>query len=143
MKQASDFALPDQTGTVRRRADFAGQWLVLYFYPQDDTPGCTTEACSFRDAREVLLEKGLQVVGISTDSVASHAAFAAKYHLNFPLLADEGGKVVVAYGAKGLMGAKRKTFLIDPAGEVVREYPKVTPEGHAEEILRDFEEAAS
>jgi len=138
MKPASDFSLPDQAGAVHSLADFAGRWLVVYFYPQDDTPGCTTEACSFRDTYGALQERGLSVVGISKDSVESHAKFAEKYHLNFPILADESTKVLKAYGAWGL-GHGRMTFLINPAGLIAKEYPKVTPEGHAEAILRDFE----
>jgi peroxiredoxin Q/BCP len=151
MAQARDFSLPDQTGATRHLADFAGGWLVVYFYPEDDTPGCTTEACGFRDYAADLREQGLQVVGISPDSVASHAKFAAKYHLNFPLLADESRETLKAYGAWGPKqsfghhheGVLRKTFLINPAGEIVREYPNVTPEGHAELILKDYKEMRS
>lgn len=117
-----------------------GSWWLVYFYPQDDTPGCTTEACEFRDAYGELEREGLKLVGVSTDSVESHAKFAEKYHLNFPLLADEKAEMSAAYGAKGLLGAKRMTFLVNPAGEIVKEYPKVTPKGHVMEILRDFRE---
>jgi peroxiredoxin Q/BCP len=138
MQKAPDFKLPDQTGRVHTLSEFAGKWLLLYFYPQDDTPGCTAEACAFRDDYDVLREKGLTVVGVSGDSVASHAKFAEKYHLNFTLLADEGRKVAETYGAKGLLGVKRMTFLINPEGEIAKEYPKVSPEGHSAQILRDF-----
>ncbi|MEO7617712.1 MAG: peroxiredoxin, partial [Candidatus Saccharibacteria bacterium] len=85
---APSFSLPDQTGAIRSLTDYAGKWLIVYFYPKDDTPGCTTEACSFRDEYDYLQEKGLSVVGISKDSVESHAKFAEKFTLNFPLLAD-------------------------------------------------------
>lgn len=147
MTQAPNFNLPDQTGNMHALKDYAGKWLILYFYPADDTPGCTTEACSFRDDYAILKEKGLEVLGVSKDSVASHAKFAEKYHLNFPLLADESKEVHEAYGAWGrkkmwgkeYMGTTRKTFLINPQGEVAKEYPKVNPVGHSEAILKDFE----
>jgi thioredoxin-dependent peroxiredoxin len=147
MMTAPQFSLPDQTGATRSLPDFAGKWLVLYFYPEDDTPGCTTEACGFRDWREQLEARGLRVVGMSPDDVASHARFAKKYGLNFPLLADVGHSVIEAYGAwgpkraygKDYVGVTRKTVLINPEGEIAREYPKVKPEGHAEQILADFE----
>lgn len=138
MPKAPDFTLPDQTGRLHSLADYAGQWLILYFYPQDDTPGCTTEACAFRDDYAVLREKGLEVVGVSSDSVDSHAKFAEKYHLNFTILADEPGDVTRAYGANGLVGTKRMTFLISPDGEIAKEYPKVTPQGHSAQIMTDF-----
>jgi peroxiredoxin Q/BCP len=148
MQKAPNFSLPDQDGRVHGLDDYAGKWLILYFYPEDDTPGCTTEACSFRDDYAQLQEKGLAVAGVSKDSVASHAKFAAKYNLNFPLLADESKAVMEAYGAWGprsflgkkYTGATRKTVLINPAGEIAHEYPKVTPAGHAAQILKDFEE---
>ncbi len=144
--KAPDFSLPDQSGTIRSLSDYAGQWLVVYFYPKDDTPGCTTEACSFRDEYAYLQEQGLHVVGISKDSVKSHAKFADKYRLTFPILADEDHAVIEAYGAWGpkkfmgreYMGISRMSFLIDPAGEIAKEYPKVTPKTHVGEILRDF-----
>lgn len=138
MRPAPTFSLPDQTGTTRKLSDYAGSWVILYFYPQDDTPGCTIEACAFRDDYAELTAQGLQVVGVSRDSVASHAKFAEKYKLKFTLLADVQGAVVEAYGAKGLLGVKRMTFLIDPAGHIAKEYPKVTPKGHSAELLQDF-----
>jgi peroxiredoxin Q/BCP len=146
MTPAPDFTLPDQTGTNRSLSDYAGQWLVVYFYPKDDTPGCTQEACSFRDSYAELAAAGIQVVGISKDSVASHAKFATKYRLNFPLLADPTGATIEAYGAWGPKsmfgkhydGIIRSTFLVNPAGQIVKEYPKVTPKDHAGQILRDF-----
>lgn len=144
--KAPNFSLPDQTGATRSLADYAGGWLVVYFYPADDTPGCTTEACSFRDEYDYLQEQGLSVVGISKDSVKSHAKFAAKYNLKFPLLADESVETIEAYGAWGPKsmfgrdydGIIRMTVLIDPQGEIVKTYPKVTPKGHAIAILNDF-----
>jgi peroxiredoxin Q/BCP len=148
LKNAPDFTLPDQTGADRSLADYAGGWLVVYFYPKDDTPGCTVEACEFRDDFDRLKERGVSVVGISKDSVASHAKFAAKFNLNFPLLADESTTTIQAYGAWGPKkfmgreydGISRMTFLINPAGQIAKEYPKVTPKGHAAEILRAVEE---
>ncbi len=148
MKKAPEFSLPDQAGTIRNLSDYAGKWLVVYFYPKDDTPGCTTEACSFRDEYEYLQEQGLNIVGISKDSVKSHAKFADKYNLKFSLLSDESGEAVNAYGAWGkkkFMGREydgilRKTFLINPSGEIAKEYPKVAPKEHLGEILKDFAE---
>ena len=145
---APNFSLADQTGTLRKLTDFAGQWVILYFYPKDDTPGCTTEACSFRDEYEFLKSKGLNIIGVSKDSVASHLKFANKYHLNFPLLSDPGATTIKAYdawGSKKFMGRtfegiRRQTFLIDPAGEIVKSYPNVSPKGHALQILEDFEQ---
>lgn len=150
MTTAPDFNLPDQTNTDHKLADYAGKWLVLYFYPEDDTPGCAAEACAFRDDLEILTEKGLSIVGVSKDSVASHAKFAEKYNLNFPILADESKSVQEAYGAWGMkkmfgreyLGTIRKTFLINPAGEIAKEYPKVNPIGHSAAILKDFEKLA-
>jgi len=147
MQKAPDFSLPDQNGALHSLADYAGKWLVLYFYPEDDTPGCTIEACGFRDDSDVLRAKGLKVVGISKDSVASHAKFADKHRLNFTLLSDESKQVMEAYGAWGrqknygieYVGARRKTFLINPDGEIVKEYPKVIAAGHSGRVLRDFE----
>lgn len=143
---APQFTLPDQHGKIHSLEDYKGTWIVLYFYPKDDTPGCTKEACNFRDAFQVLQEKGVQVLGVSKDSVESHRKFAEKYHLNFPLLADVDSAVSKAYGAwdahqfMGLPGILRKTFLINPEGEIVKEYPKVDPLKHAEEILIDFDD---
>lgn len=144
--QAPDFNLPDQTGKFHKLADFKGKWLLLYFYPKDDTPGCTTEACSFRDASGDYKKLGVQVVGISKDSVKSHTKFAEKYKLNFPLLSDESGDVIKSYGAWGeksmfgkkYMGILRNTYLINPKGEIEKTYEKVKPELHSEEILKDL-----
>src|SRR5437868_4582014 len=113
--KAPDFTLKDQRGTTHSLQDYAGQWIVLYFYPKDDTPGCTTEACSFRDARAVIAELGNAVViGVSKDTVASHKQFANKYQLDFTLLSDPTHATIEAYGAWGMLGTKRNTVLIDP-----------------------------
>lgn len=140
---APDFALPDETGTPRTLKDYAGQWLVLYFYPKDDTPGCTIEACSLRDARDELTALGAQVVGVSKDGINSHDSFKAKYSLNFSLLSDESGQTIEAYGAwgkkmYGQFGVLRKTFIIDPTGMVRKVYGRVVPVGHGEKICTDL-----
>lgn len=148
MQKAPDFALPDQDGVIRRLADYRGSWLVLYFYPKDDTPGCTAEACEFRDAREVLTGYGAVVVGVSKDSVRSHKRFEEKHALTFTLLSDPKHEVIEAYGAWGpkkfmgreFLGTKRMTFLISPDGAIAREYPDVTPKEHVAQILRDLTE---
>ena len=124
-------------------ADFRGKPVVLYFYPRDDTPGCTVEACSFRDEHTQLQKKGAVVLGVSTDPLKSHDKFAAKFNLPFPLLVDEDRKIVQAYGVWGektFMGRKfdgvhRVTFLIGPDGTIRKIWPKVKPEGHAAEVL--------
>jgi peroxiredoxin Q/BCP len=145
--KAPDFTLPDQNNVMHSLSDYAGKWLVVYFYPKDDTPGCTKEACSFRDGRDYLEEKGLTVLGISKDTVASHRKFVDKYDLNFTLLADPETTTIKAFGAWGLKkmmgreyeGIKRTTYLINPDGEIVKTYENVKPEDHAVQILRDFE----
>ncbi|WP_243090227.1 thioredoxin-dependent thiol peroxidase [Thermus neutrinimicus] len=139
---ASDFALPDQEGRIHRLSDYRGKWVVLYFYPKDDTPGCTKEACGFRDRMGDLQELGAVVLGVSADDVQSHKRFAEKYGLNFPLLADPERQVITAYGAWGRKklygkeyeGILRQTFLIDPEGRIAKVWKKVSPEGHAEEV---------
>ena len=140
---APAFSLPDQAGKTHALADYAGRWLVLYFYPKDDTPGCTTEACNFRDDIVRIRKLGAEVVGVSVDDVASHAAFAQKHSLPFPLLADEGGAVAASYGAlRDLMVmkmAKRVTFIIDPTGRVAQRYLDVDPKAHAAEVVADLE----
>jgi peroxiredoxin Q/BCP len=147
MKQAPNFSLPDQDGQQHSLSDYHGHWVVLYFYPKDDTPGCTTEACSFRDERDAIAEFGNAVViGISKDSVKSHKKFADKYGLDFTLLSDESGETIKAYGAWGkrsmygreFMGIIRSTVLINPEGNIAKEYPKVDPKKHAAEIINDL-----
>lgn len=133
---APDFAAPDQEGRVRTLAEFRGRHLVLYFYPVDDTPGCTAEACGFRDSAGELARAGVQVVGVSTQDAASHARFAGKLRLAFPLLADTDKRICKAYGALGLLGvAKRVTFLVGPDGRVERVWEHVRAHGHAREVL--------
>lgn len=143
MKTAPDFSLTDQDGNIKTLADYAGTWLVLYFYPKDDTPGCTVEACSLRDANDDLIAAGAQVVGISKDDTDSHRKFKAKHQLNFTLLSDPEGKTIEAYGAWGKKmfgreGILRKTFIIDPAGIIRKVYGRVTPAGHGTQVLQDL-----
>ena len=135
--KAFNFSLPDQTGKVYKLSDHLGKWVVLYFYPKDDTPGCTKEACGFRDASQLFKEKGVIILGVSRDSVDSHKKFAEKYHLNFPILSDVDGKVIKEYKAQGIF-TKRITYLIDQKGEIFKIYEKVDPLIHAGEILKDL-----
>jgi peroxiredoxin Q/BCP len=139
---APDFELPDQQGKTRKLADWRGKWLVLYFYPKNDTPGCTTEACNFRDDWLLLQDLGADVVGVSVDTSASHAAFAQKYKLPFPLLADAKGEIAARYGAlsdwKLFKFAKRQTFIVDPQGRIARIYRSVDSERHSVEIVADL-----
>lgn len=141
--KASDFNLADEHGRVYSLKDFAGQWLVLYFYPADDTPGCTVEACSLRDARDEIAKLGARVVGISKDDASSHEKFKSKHSLNFTLLTDPEKIAIKAYGAWGkkqfgIEGALRKTFIINPEGFVVKVYGRVTPLGHGEQIITEL-----
>lgn len=143
--KAPDFTLYDQSNTPRSLGDYKGKWIVLYVYPRDETPGCTTEACAFRDANEELLAKDAVVIGVSKDSVESHAKFAANHDLPFTLLSDPSVETIKAYDAwgpafMGRIGVQRKTFIINPAGEIVKTYPKVTPSQHAAQILQDLSE---
>jgi len=145
---APDFALPDESGTIHRLADQRGRWTILYFYPEDDTPGCTTEACEFRDRNDVIHERGADVWGVSPDGAASHRKFREKFELPFTLLADEGHPVAETYGAWGekqnygktYIGLIRSTFLIDPDGRVARVWPKVKAQGHAAAVLAALDE---
>lgn len=140
---APDFTLFDDAGVERRFSDYRGQPVVLYFYPKDDTPGCTTEACAFRDAYSDYTQAGVAVVGISPDQVKSHAKFKAKYQLPFTLLADEDHQVCEQYGVWGrkkFMGREydgvfRTTFLIGSDGMILKVFENVKPEGHSEEVL--------
>lgn len=140
---APDFSLKDESGNTHSLNEYRGQWLVLYFYPADDTPGCTVEACSFRDARDSLAELGAHVVGVSKDDANSHEKFKAKHSLNFTLLSDPQKIVLNAYGAWGkkqfgVEGTLRKSFIINPDGMVVKVYGRVTPQGHGEQIILDL-----
>lgn len=141
---APDFALPDQHGKLRQLSEWRGKWLVLYFYPKDDTPGCTEEACTFRDDWQQLTALGAEVVGISVDTSASHKEFAEKYHLPFPLLADAKGEVAQRYGAMAdwlvLKLARRYTFLIDPQGRIAKAYLSVNTARHSAEIVADLKQ---
>jgi thioredoxin-dependent peroxiredoxin len=145
MTMLPPFSLPDQNGKLYSNTDFRGQWVVLYAYPKDDTPGCTTEACGFRDEFLTFAHQGITVVGISQDGVASHKKFAEKFHLQFPLLADTECvllKALGAWGEKKFMGKVydgilRNTYVINPDGEIVAEYKGITPAGHAKMLLAD------
>ena len=141
--KAPAFSLKDQDGKTVKLADFKGKQVVLYFYPKDNTPGCTTEACSFRDHSAELKEKGAVVLGVSKDDQTSHTRFAKKYQLPFPLLVDADHKVAEAYGAWGekslygrkFLGTIRSTFLIGADGKLKKAWPKVKVAGHTEEVL--------
>lgn len=141
--KAPDFKLQADDGRALSLKDFRGKKVVLYFYPKDDTSGCTAEACSFRDNLARVTSKGAVVLGVSRDDHASHEKFRDKYHLNFPLLSDDEGKITEAYGVwkkktlygKTFMGIERTTFLIGEDGKVAKVWPKVKVEGHTDEVL--------
>lgn len=141
--RAPDFSLPDGSGRTVSLKDFRGRTLVLYFYPKDNTSGCTAEACDFRDNLARVRRAGAEVVGVSGDSAASHAKFAAKHDLSFPLLSDEDGRMLKAYGVwqkksflgKSFMGIVRTTFIIDGEGIVRKVFPKVKVKGHVDAVL--------
>ena len=142
-ERAPDFRLPGDDGKAYRLQDFRGKRLVLYFYPRDDTPGCTREACSFRDNLARMRSLGAEVIGVSRDDIASHEKFRAKYSLSFPLLSDDSGAVTEAYGVwkqknlygKTYMGIERTTFIIDGKGHIAKVFPRVKVDGHADEVL--------
>jgi len=144
--KAPDFTLPDQNGKEHSLSDYQGKWVLLYFYPKDDTPGCTTEACGIRDSWSAFKRRKAVVLGVSPDSVKKHEKFATKFDLPFTLLADSDKKVVQAYGVWGkkkfmgreYMGVNRVSFLIDPKGKIAKVYPKVKPAEHAAEVLEDL-----
>ena len=143
---AHEFTLPDQDGKTHSLADYKGKWVLLYFYPKDDTPGCTKEACMIRDAFPDFGKLGIAVLGVSIDPPASHKKFAEKHALPFTLLADTEKKAVHAYGVWGKKkfmgreyeGTLRTSFLIDPEGKVAKVYEDVKPETHADEVLKYF-----
>jgi len=145
-KAAPDFTATNTSGETVRLKDLRGKKVVLYFYPKDDTPGCTKEACSFRDSFAQFRKQGIEVIGVSTDSEASHKKFTTKYKLPFTLLADTDHSIADAYGVYGekkfmgrtYMGVKRMTFLIDEKGKVRKVFEKVKPEEHAREVLEAF-----
>jgi peroxiredoxin Q/BCP len=142
---APDFTLLDETGRTRSLEDFRSKWVVLYFYPKDDTPGCTVEACSLRDARDTIAALGAEIIGISQDDATSHEAFKAKHTLNFTLLSDPDKKTIKAYGAWGKKlfgheGLLRRTFIISPEGTIVKVYGRVTPLGHGDQIVQELKQ---
>lgn len=145
--KAPEFALPDQEGKVHRLSDYKGKTVLLYFYPKDDTPGCTAEACRIRDAWADFKKADIEVLGVSPDKVKSHARFARKHKLPFTLLADENKETVEAYGVWAkkkflgheYMGTLRNSFLIGPDGKIAKVYEKVRPNEHAGEVLQDVE----
>lgn len=138
--QAPNFRGTDQHGDTVRLSDFRGQKVVLYFYPKDDTPGCTTEARSFRDRYEDLQDAGIAVLGISADGVDSHKEFAERYELPFSLVADPEKEIIDKYGVRGAFGrADRVTFVIDEDGDIIRTYEDVDTETHATDILQDLQ----
>lgn len=144
--KAPDFSLPDQDGKTHKLSQYKGKWVLLYFYPKDDTPGCTIEACTIRDQFKDFKKIKAVVLGVSKDSVESHRKFADAYDLPFTLLSDEDKKVIKKYGVWGeknmmgrkYMGVKRMSFLITPAGKIAKVYPNVKPPKHAGEVLEDI-----
>ncbi len=143
---APEFSLPDQESVIHSLSDYRGSWLLIYFYPKDDTEGCTKEACSIGEAFPAFEKLNAKVLGISVDSIKSHEKFAKKYNLPFTILSDEDKEVVEAYGVWGkkkfmgreYMGTNRMSFLIDPKGVIVKVYEKVSPATHAQEVLEDL-----
>lgn len=144
------FTADDQSGRIHRLQDYLEKWVLLYFYPKDDTPGCTREACGIRDAFADYKKRGIVVLGVSIDTDASHKKFVTKYKLPFTLLADPDKKIVKAYGVWGrkkfmgreYIGTRRMSFLIAPDGKIVHVYESVKPDEHAAEVLRDFDSYA-
>jgi thioredoxin-dependent peroxiredoxin len=149
VEKAPAFNLFDQNGNRHSLEGYEGKWVVLYFYPKDDTPGCTKEACDFRDNLGALRSLGAEVLGVSADDVDSHGKFASKHNLNFPLLADAGAEIARAYGAYGTKnmygrifeGIIRQTFLINPNGEIVKAWKRVSVDGHVTQVEQTLKEA--
>lgn len=150
-KTAPNFALQDQAGKEHRLPDYRGSWVILYFYPRDNTPGCTTEACDFRDTSEAIKEQHAAVLGISPDDQASHARFANAKSLNFPILSDTDQATCTAYGVwqekknfgKTYMGVVRTTYLIDPKGNIAHRWDRVRVANHAAAVLSKLRELTS
>lgn len=150
MQKAPDFSLYDQNNQKNSLKDYLGKWLVIYFYPKDDTPGCTTEACNFRDARSDI-EQYAKLIGVSKDSISSHQKFSQKYHLNFTLLSDPTHQVIEAYDSwkplkfmgKEFLGTQRNTFIINHEGMIVKKYIGVDPKEHAGQIIEDLKNLQS
>lgn len=146
--QAPSFALPDQNGKIHQLVDYRGKWLLLYFYPKDNTPGCTVEACTLRDNWNKFTKLNASVLGISADGILSHQKFSTKFALPFPILADEKKSMLQSYGVlaeksmfgKTFLGIKRSSFLIDPDGKIAKIYKNVKPADHAEQVLADIKE---
>jgi len=139
--RAPDFEARDQSGNIVSLASFLGRPVVLYFYPADNTPGCTAEACSFRDSIDILLSRGIAVLGVSVDSEKSHAGFASRYKLNFTLISDRTKSIVRAYGVESRFGtAKRVTYIIGPDAIIRHIFPRVNTKTHADEVLKKIEE---
>lgn len=144
--KAPAFHLPDQNGVKHRLSEYKGKWVLIYFYPRDNTPGCTKEACGFRDQFKVSTKLDLVILGVSKDSVASHEKFVSKFDLPFTLLSDPETKMIQAYGAwqkkknygREYMGIQRMSYLIDPKGKIRKVYAKVKPAEHADEVLADL-----
>jgi peroxiredoxin Q/BCP len=141
---APPFRLPASDGKTYSLDDFKGSWVVLYVYPKDETPGCTVEACSFRDAHDEILKRKAVLLGLSMDDEKSHKAFESKHNLPFPLLSDESGDVIKTYDAWGKkmfgkVGILRRTYIIDPGGNVVKVYGRVTPLGHGQQVLDELD----
>lgn len=140
---APDFALLDENNKQHKLSDYKGKWIVLYFYPKDETPGCTIEACSLRDARDELAELGAEIIGISKDDASAHEKFKARHLLNFTLLIDSNAEVIKRYDAWGKKqfgteGILRKTYIINPQGLIVKIYGRVTPLGHGDQVVADL-----
>ena len=141
-----NFSLPDQEGQIKQLSDYQGKWLILYFYPKDDTPGCTKEAVGFKELHASFKERSVEIIGVSADSQKKHVKFIEKYGLPFTLLSDENKTLINELGlwiqkkfmGREYMGIDRVTYLIDPEGKVRKQYEKVTPDKHAEEILNDI-----
>lgn len=145
---APEFKLQDQNGKWHQLKDYRGKWVALYFYPKDQTPGCTTQACEFRDNIFAFRDAGAVILGVSVDDVESHKKFSEKHGLPFPILADADKVVAKQYGVlKRFLGtvelAKRDTFLIDPQGKIVRHYADVDPKGHSQVVLKDIKELSA
>lgn len=138
LTQAPNFKLLDQDSQIHQLSDYSDQYVLVYFYPKDDTPGCTVEACTIRDNYDGFEQRNIKVFGVSPDSPASHKRFIEKYHLPFTLLSDPDKEVAKKYNADGLF-LKRISYLIAPGGEIAKFYPKVSPAEHSQEILEDFD----
>ncbi len=140
--KAPNFTLTSHTDVLVSLSDFAGSNVLVYFYPKDDTPGCTKEACTITELYDEFQKAGILVLGVSKDNPESHRAFREKYHFPFTLLSDPDQEVISLYGAKGLLGTKRISYLISPDGTILKAYPNVNPATHAYEILKDVKSLA-